>query len=86
MRGCGGGSKATTVEVGGGINDTHIGLNGTDNDGTGLAMEAEFGAKMAGSESRAGVAPKDESAGIVAATDNELRRIVEDLRMKASFV
>ena len=47
------------------MDDSHTGLGDADYDGAGLAMEVESGAGMAGSESRADVALKDESAGIV---------------------
>ena len=50
----GGGSRATAMEAGDGIDDPHTGLGNTDNDGTDLAMEAESGAEVAGSESRPG--------------------------------
>ena len=53
-----------------GIDDPHTGVNNTDNDGTDLAMEAESGAEVAGSESRADVAPKDGSVGVVAAAED----------------
>ena len=85
MRGCGGGSKATTVEADGGVEDTHIGFDDTNDDGTDLAMEAESGADVAGSESRADVAPKDEPAGVVAdfgAGEDELQRAFRFLRQK----
>ena len=39
---------------------------------------------MAGSESRADVAPKDESTGTVAAVDDELGRRLEEMRIKMS--
>ena len=59
VQGCGGGSKATTVEAGGGVDDARTGLGDADSDvdGTGLATEDESGAELAGSESRADVAP-----------------------------
>ena len=84
MRGRGGGSRAATMEAGGGVDDTRTGLGDADNDGTGLAMEAESEAEMAGSESRADVAPKNESVGIAAAADDGLRRRLEELRFRAS--
>ena len=48
-----------------------------------LQLVAESGAEVAGSESRADVAPKDESVSIVADPDDELRRRLEELRIKA---
>jgi hypothetical protein len=64
----GGGSRAPTTEAGGGVDDARTGLGDSvdaDSDGTSLATEVEFGAELAGSESRADVAPKDEPVGIV---------------------
>ena len=63
---CGGGSGATTMEAGGGVDDTHTSLGDADSNGMGLAAEVKSGAEMADSESRAVVALNDESAGIAA--------------------
>ena len=60
----GGGSRATTTEAGGGIDDARTGLGDADIDGSSLAAEAGFGAELAGSEFRADVAPKEESVGM----------------------
>ena len=57
----GGGSRATTAEAGGGEDDARTGLGDADSDGASLAMEAEIGAELTGSESRADVGPTDES-------------------------
>ena len=54
----GGGSRATTTEAGGGVDDARTGLGDADGDGASLAVEAEFGAALAGSESRADVAAR----------------------------
>ena len=62
------------------IDDSDTGLSDADNDGAGLAMEVESGAEMAGSESRVDVAPKDESASIVAAIKEEQRGLMEEAR------
>ena len=66
MRDCGGSYGAAAMEAGGGVDDAHTGHGDADGDEAGSAMEVEFGAELAGSESRADVAPKDESAGIAA--------------------
>jgi hypothetical protein len=47
----GGGSRATTTEAGGGVDDARTGLGDADSDGASFAVEAEFGAALAGSES-----------------------------------
>ena len=73
------------MEASGGVDNTRTGLGGADNNRTGLAMEAEAGAEMAGSESRADVAPKDELVGTVAAVDDDLTPRLEELRIKASL-
>ena len=62
MHGGGGGSRATTTEAGGGVDDARTGLGDADGDGASLAVEAEFGAALAGSESRADVAAEDSFA------------------------
>ena len=67
----------SSVGAGGGIDDTRTGLGDADSDGTGLSTEVESGAEMAGSESRADVAPKDGSAGIVGDSRAEVRRMIE---------
>ena len=80
----GGGSRATTTEAGGGVADTRTGLSDADSDGAGLAMEIESGAALVGSESRADVAPKDESAGT--AVDRkvaEAMQMIEELRIQS---
>jgi hypothetical protein len=68
----GGGSRATTTEAGGGADDARIGFGDADGDGAGLAMGAELGAELAGSEFRADVALKDESVGMAMADREEL--------------
>ena len=60
----GGGSRATTMEASCGVDDARTGLGDADSDGASLVVEAEFGAESTGSESRADVAPKDESVGM----------------------
>ena len=70
----GGGSRATTTEAGGGVDDARTGLGDADGDGAGLAMEAEPGAELAGSEFRADVARKDESVGMAKKLDDESMR------------
>ena len=77
VRDCGGSYGATTMEAGVGV-DTRTGLGDADSDEAGLAMEAE----MAGSESRADVAPKDELAGIAADWTAEVRRMIEEAKIK----
>ena len=47
-----------------------------------MATEVESGAEMAGSESRVDVAPKDESAGIAADWRAEVRRMIEEAKIK----
>ena len=61
----GGGSRATTTEAGSGVDVARTGLGDADSDRASLAVEAEFGTALAGSESRADVAPKDELADIL---------------------
>ena len=51
-----------------------------------MATEVESEAEMAGSESRADVAPKNESAGIAAARKDERRRQMESLYGRRLFV
>ena len=85
VRWSGGGSRATTLWAGKVIDDSHTGLGDADNDGAGLATEVESGAEMAGSESRADVAPKDESAGIAAAIKEERRRFMEEAEAVAAL-
>ena len=70
----GGGSRATTTEAGGGVDDARTGFGDADGDGAGLAMWAELGAELAGSEFGADVAPKDESVGMVKKRDDESMR------------
>ena len=60
----GGGSRATTTEAGGRIDDACTSLGDADIDGSSLAAEAGFGAEVAGSDFRADVAPKEESVGM----------------------
>jgi hypothetical protein len=48
----GGGSRATTTEAGGGIDDACTSLGDADIDGSSLAAEAGFGAEVAGSDFR----------------------------------
>ena len=55
----GGGSRATAMEAGDGVDDACAGLSDADSDESSLAMKVEFGAEFAGSESRADAAPKD---------------------------
>ena len=62
----GGGSRATTTEAGGGVDDARTGLGDADSDGASLAVEAEFGAALAGSESRADVDPRSTFALVAA--------------------
>ena len=62
----GGSSGATMTEAGSGVDDARTGLSDADSGRASLAVEAEFGAGLTGSESRADVAPKDESTGIAA--------------------
>ena len=72
VQGGGGSSRATTVEAGGEVDNALTGPGDADNDGTSLATEVEFGADLAGSESRADVAPKDESVGIAEDPEDKL--------------
>ena len=60
----GGSSGAATVEVDGGVDDAHDGLDGVKDEGKGLAEETESGADVIGSESRAD-AQKDGPAVVV---------------------
>jgi hypothetical protein len=73
VRWSGGSSGTPTLWAGKVMDDSDTGLGDADSDGTGLAMEIESGAELAGSESRADVAPKDESAGIAADWRAEVR-------------
>ena len=52
------------MEAGEGVGDARTGLGDADIDGSSLAAEVGLGAEVAGSESRADVAPKDESVGV----------------------
>jgi hypothetical protein len=79
------------VEASEGVGDTRTGLGDADIDGSSLATEAGFGAEVAGSESRADVAPKDESVGVAGSlggkyTLEEVLAAVLDLKadLKAS--
>ena len=72
----GGGSRATTTEAGGGVDDARTGPGDADGDGAGLAMGAELGAELAGSEFRADLAPKDESVGMAKKLDDESMQLV----------
>ena len=85
MRCYGGGFRAPTAVADDGVNDAHIGFNSTNSDGKDLATEARSGAGVAGSESRADVALKDEPAGVVAdieAGEGERQRAIRFLRDK----
>ena len=53
----------------GGMNNARTGLNNINKDREDLAAEVESGADVVGLESRADVAPKDRSVGIVADYD-----------------
>ena len=68
----GGGSRAAMVEAGDGVDDARTGPSDADSNGTSLAMEVEFGAELAGLESRTDVAPKDELVGIAEDPEDEL--------------
>ena len=70
----GGGSRATTTEAGGGADDDRTGFGDADGDGASLAMEAELGAELVGSEFTADVASKDESMGMAMKMDGESMR------------
>ena len=72
----------TTREAGGGVDDACTGLGDADSDEAGLAMEMESEIELAGSESRADVAPKDESAGIAVGLEAEIGRLIQELRIK----
>ena len=61
----GGSSRATTTEASSGVDNAHTSLSDADSDRASLAVAAEFGAKLTGSESRVDVALKDESVGMV---------------------
>ena len=81
--------RATTGKADGGVDDAHTGLGDADSDGASFAMEAELGAELTGSESRADVAPKDESVGMADELDYESMRrraaeIAACLRAQAS--
>ena len=54
------------MEASGGVNYACTSLGDANSNKAGLAMEVKSEAEMAGSESRADVALKDESAGIAA--------------------
>ena len=56
----------TTPEASSGVDNACTRLSDADSNKASLAVAAEFGAALAGSESRADVAPKDESAGTAA--------------------
>ena len=77
----GGGFRVTTTEAGGGVDDARTGLGDADSDGASLAVAAEFSAKLTGSESRADVAPKDESVGMAEVWDyGPTRRQAEEIQ------
>ena len=77
----GGGSRATTTEAGGGVDDARTGLGDADSGGTSWAAVAEFISKLTGSESRADVAPKDESVGMADELECEsMRRRAREFR------
>ena len=59
------------------VDDSDTSLSDANNNRTGLVMEVESGAELAGSESRADVAPKDESAGVAAVMKSERRWLME---------
>ena len=67
------------------VDDSDTSLSDANNNRTGLVMEVESGAELAGSESRADVALKDESACVAAdwaAVDQQ--RIKEmEIKLKA---
>ena len=69
-----GGSRATTTEAGGGEDDARTGFSDADGDGASLAMGAELGAELVGSEFTADVASKDESMGMAMKMDGESMR------------
>ena len=77
----GGGSRATTMEAGSGVDDACTSLSDADSNRTGLAMEIQSGAALAGSESRADVALKDESAGTVVALRAKTRQMHKEMRI-----
>ena len=62
----GGGSRATTMEAGGGVDDARTGLGDAAIDGPSLAVEAEFGAALAGSEPGTDVVPRSTFAFLAA--------------------
>ena len=59
LQGCndGGGSRATTTEAGGGIDDAHTSLSNADLDRSSLAAEAGFGTEVTGLDFRAELWP-----------------------------
>ena len=82
----GGSPRATTTEAGGGIDNARTGLGDADSDGARLAVEAEFGAALAGSESRADVAPKDEFAFLAAVYGRaEARRMCKEMTARGEL-
>ena len=80
----GGSSRATTLCASRVIDDSDTGLGDADDDGAGLTMEAESGAELADSESRADVAPKAKSAGVAAAMKSERRKLMEEAEAAAA--
>jgi hypothetical protein len=78
-----GGFRATTEKADGGVDDAHTGHGDADGDEAGSAMEVEFGAELAGSESRADVALKDGSAGIAAEWAAGDRRRIKVARIES---
>ena len=60
VRNGGGGSRATTTEASSRVDDACTSLGNADSSRVSLAVEAEFDAKLTGSESRVDVALKDE--------------------------
>ena len=54
------------TEAGSGVDDARTSPGDANSDRASLAVEAEFGAALAGSESRADVAPKDDFAFLAA--------------------
>jgi len=79
----GGGSRATTTEAGGGVDDARTGLGDADGDGASLAVEAEFGAALAGSESRADVYPRSRFASLAAMFEKDRKEMKAREELKA---
>ena len=73
----GGGSRATMTKASSRVDNAHASLSDADINRSSLVAEAGFGTEVAGSESRADVALKDESVGVAGSLGG--RYMLEDV-------